>query len=69
MARRTAPRRTRYEEVIELIERLIAERQLGPGDLLPSRSALAELAGVSIITVSRALNELEHEVAYIATRA
>ena len=61
MAQRTARRRTRYEEVIELIERLIAERKLGPGDLLPSRSALADLAGVSIITVNRALNELEHE--------
>jgi DNA-binding GntR family transcriptional regulator len=61
MARRMPPKRTRYEEVIELIERLIAERQLGPGDLLPSRSALAELASVSIITVNRALNELEHE--------
>lgn len=49
----------RYQQVIDLVERLIAERGLGPGDLLPSRNELAAMAGVSMITVRRALDELE----------
>ena len=69
MARRMAPRRLRYEEVMAMIERLIAEGQLGPGDLLPSRAALADLAGVSLITVSRALTSSSTRVACTATRA
>jgi GntR family transcriptional regulator len=44
-----------------MIERLIAEERLTPGDLLPSRADLAAMAGVSLITVRRALAELEHE--------
>ena len=51
----------RYEEVIELVERLVAERRLAPGDLLPTQAELCELAGVSRITVTRALAELERE--------
>ena len=43
------------------VERLIAEQQLGPGDLLPSRAELAAAAGVSLITVRRALAELEQQ--------
>jgi DNA-binding GntR family transcriptional regulator len=58
MARRAPARRHRYEEAIDMIERLIAEKGLGPGDLLPSRSELAAQAGVSLITVRRALEEL-----------
>lgn len=65
-ARRAAGRGTggpkvklRYEQVMEVIERLVAERNLEPGDLLPTQAELAELAGVSLISVRRALEELE----------
>lgn len=50
-----------YEQVIELLERLVTERQLAPGDLLPTQAELCELAGVSRITVTRALAELERD--------
>jgi DNA-binding GntR family transcriptional regulator len=60
-ARRPAPRRLRYQDVMAMIERLIAEQRLAPGDLLPSRTELADMAGVSQITVRRALAELEQE--------
>lgn len=69
VARRTrrvsAPpgRRSRllYEEVIELVERIIVELKLAPGDLLPTQAEIAERAKVSLITVRRALDELERE--------
>lgn len=48
-----------YERVVDLVERLITERGLVPGDLLPSYTELADHAGVSLITVRRALDELE----------
>ena len=48
-----------YERVVALVEQLIVERGLGPGDLLPSYTELADRAGVSLITVRRALDELE----------
>lgn len=50
-----------YEVVIELVEQLIVSESLGPGELLPTQSVLAERAGVSLITVRRALDELERE--------
>jgi DNA-binding GntR family transcriptional regulator len=37
----------------------VAERGLAPGDMLPSHAELAALTGVSLITVRRALDELE----------
>ena len=49
----------RYERVIELVERLIAESGSSPGARLPSRQQLARMSGVSMITVRRALDELE----------
>ena len=49
----------RYEQVVALVEHLITERGLVPGDLLPSYTELADQAGVSLITVRRALDELE----------
>jgi DNA-binding GntR family transcriptional regulator len=49
----------RYEQVIDLVERLIAEQELEPGDLLPSGKEIGRLAGVSLISVRRALDELE----------
>jgi len=48
-----------YERVVQHVERLIAEGGLVPGDLLPSYTELADQAGVSLITVRRALDELE----------
>jgi GntR family transcriptional regulator len=50
-----------YEEVIDLVQQLIAQGDLGPGDKLPSQRELAEMANVSLITVRRALEELEHD--------
>jgi DNA-binding GntR family transcriptional regulator len=51
----------RYRRVIDLIDELIRAQDLQPGDLLPTQKELAELAGVSLITVRRALDELERE--------
>src|SRR5215472_16187722 len=56
---RTPGTTLRYEQVVALVERLISERGLVPGDLLPSYTELADRAGVSLITVRRALDELE----------
>lgn len=49
----------RYEQVMDLVEAMITERGLGPGDRLPPSHELAHLAGVSLISVRRALDELE----------
>jgi DNA-binding GntR family transcriptional regulator len=48
-----------YEQVVEYVEKLVSERGLAPGDLLPTYAELAEQVGVSLITVRRALDELE----------
>jgi len=48
-----------YKQVVAYVERLVAERGLAPGDMLPSHAELAALTGVSLITVRRALDELE----------
>jgi len=59
-ARQAAPvGKLRYLQVIDIIDGIVAERGLGPGDLLPTQKELASLAGVSLITVRRALDELE----------
>ncbi|HTR93955.1 MAG TPA: GntR family transcriptional regulator [Trebonia sp.] len=52
-------KRLRYEEMISFIENLVADGNLAPGDLLPTQAELADMAGVSLITVRRALEELE----------
>jgi len=44
---------------MDLVERLIDEGEAEPGSLLPTQHQLAERAGVSLITVRRALDELE----------
>ena len=49
----------RYERTISLVDDLIAQRSLQPGDLLPPGHEIARLAGVSLISVRRALDELE----------
>jgi DNA-binding GntR family transcriptional regulator len=48
-----------YEQVVEYVEKLVSERGMVPGDLLPTYSELAEAVGVSLITVRRGLDELE----------
>jgi GntR family transcriptional regulator len=59
-ARAAAARRPlRYRRVIDLIEEIIAAADLQPGSLLPTQQELARRAGVSLITVRRALQELE----------
>ena len=54
-------RRLLYLDVMALVERIVAEQGLAPGDMLPTQSELARQAGVSLITVRRALDELEQE--------
>ncbi len=56
---RGARPKLRYQKVIDLIEGLIVERGLAPGDQLPTQQELAKMAGVSMITVRRALDELD----------
>src|SRR5215472_9914953 len=48
-----------YQQVVSYVEQLVSERGLAPGDMLPTHAELAELTGVSLITVRRALDELE----------
>jgi DNA-binding GntR family transcriptional regulator len=48
-----------YEQVVDYVEGLVAERGLVPGDMLPTYAELASSVGVSLITVRRALDELE----------
>ncbi len=52
-------RQLRYRQVQDYVVGLIAEGNLQPGDKLPSASKLAELTGVSLISVRRGLTELE----------
>lgn len=52
-------RKLRYQQVQELVLNIMTERQLQPGDRLPSTTELAEFAEVSTISVRRALDELE----------
>jgi GntR family transcriptional regulator len=51
--------RLRYRQVVDFIEAQIVAHDLQPGDLLPTQAELAEMVGVSLITVRRALAELE----------
>ena len=52
-------RKLRYQHVYDLVLAIMAERDLKPGDRLPSTTELAEIAEVSSISVRRALDELE----------
>ena len=49
----------RYEQVMTLIETMIADNKMQPGDRLPTNKELGDLANVSLISVRRALDELE----------
>jgi DNA-binding GntR family transcriptional regulator len=62
-ARHAAPARPGsqllYQRVVAYVEELVAERGLVPGELLPTHAELAASVGVSLITVRRALDEME----------
>ncbi len=47
-----------YEKTIAFVLQYIDERKLVEGDQLPSEAQLSSLAGVSLVTVRRALSEL-----------
>ena len=49
---------TKYRRTMDLILRLIDEDGLQPGDRLPPEPALAQITGVSMITLRRAMGEL-----------
>lgn len=51
----------RYELVIDLVTRLIEEGGLQQGDKIPTNNELAAMAGVSLISVRRALDEMERD--------
>jgi len=48
----------RYEHTGQLVERYIVDNELRPGDRLPTEAEIGRLAGVSLITVRRAMAEL-----------
>jgi GntR family transcriptional regulator len=50
-----------YQQIVDALKREISEGRLRPGQPLPSFRALAEQLLVSLITVKRAYEELEHE--------
>jgi DNA-binding GntR family transcriptional regulator len=47
-----------YEKTIAFVLQYLDERKLGAGDQLPTETQLSSLAGVSLVTVRRALAEL-----------
>ncbi len=49
---------TRYEATVQLIEAYVEEHDLDVGDKLPTEHEIAQMAGVSLITVRRAMTEL-----------
>ncbi len=55
-----------YAQIREQIREQIMSGELPPGTVLPSIRRLAQEAGVSVITTTRAYNELERE-GYIAS--
>ena len=52
---------TLYQQIVDRLKREISEGRLKPGAPLPSFRTLAEDLLVSVITVKRAYEELEHE--------
>lgn len=51
-------RSLRYQHVYDMVVTMIEERGMREGDQLPSTAELADMAGVSVISVRRALDEL-----------
>ncbi|MGH8962842.1 MAG: GntR family transcriptional regulator [Jatrophihabitantaceae bacterium] len=56
-----SPRRLRYQKVYDYVVALVADNGMKAGDRLPSAPELAQLTGVSMISVRRGLEELERE--------
>ncbi len=54
-------RELRYQRVYDMVLRLIEDQGLQPGDRLPSTAELTKMADVSVISVRRALDELDHD--------
>ena len=52
---------TLYQQIVDGLKREVSEGRLPPGSPLPSFRGLAEELLVSVITVKRAYEELEHE--------
>jgi GntR family transcriptional regulator len=52
---------TLYQQIVDGLKREVSEGRLRPGQPLPSFRQLAEDLLVSVITVKRAYEELEHE--------
>jgi GntR family transcriptional regulator len=50
--------KTLYEKAIAFVLQYVDEHKLGAGDQLPTEAQLSSLAGVSLVTVRRALSEL-----------
>jgi GntR family transcriptional regulator len=50
-----------YQQIVDAIKREVGAGRLMPGSALPSFRALAEQLLVSLITVKRAYEELEHD--------
>ena len=55
------PGKLRYQIVYDVVVNLIRDRDLQPGDKLPSISELGQISGVSMISVRHALDKLERE--------
>ena len=58
-----------YYQIIEILERLIQEREFRIGEYLPSQEELAVLFKVSRITIRNALMELNSKGIVISERA
>ncbi|MGF6768109.1 DNA-binding transcriptional MocR family regulator [Paraburkholderia sp. GAS199] len=49
--------KARYLQIVDLIERAVADGKLNPGDRLPPQRKLAEMIGVDLTTVTRGFTE------------
>ncbi|WP_245253652.1 PLP-dependent aminotransferase family protein [Paraburkholderia sp. LEh10] len=49
--------KARYLQIVDLIERAVADGKLSPGDRLPAQRKLAEMIGVDLTTVTRGFSE------------
>jgi DNA-binding transcriptional MocR family regulator len=49
--------KARYLQIVDLIERAVADGRLAPGDRLPPQRKLAEMMGVDLTTVTRGFSE------------
>ena len=50
-----------YEQIVSAVKNSILNHELAPGDMLPSIRSLAKSLGISVITTTRAYEELEKQ--------